>query len=872
MAANQQDVRVRLTAEGMAEVIQAFASVSAAAKKSGKESESAFVGLNKQFSELGKNLLGGLGIVVAANALKNLFSGLLQNSEALTRLSAQTGISTGAIQAFGRAARETGVGADVANAGLTKFTVALGKAQIGSKLSAGALLDLGITAKELANLTPDQKLELVAQRLASIADPARRARDEMALFGRGGIELDQALVKLGSEGMTPFINKLKELGVFLDASTIASMKHTAESLKDLNDEAKGLATQFLFGLVPALGKTADELLRVTSGSGGGGFAELGRAAGFVIAYITAGFETLGVMIGGFAAKVSTNVAGVWAAVKSAASGNFKQALEDLRETDGKILQINAETAADIKRIWTAANAAPTTPGAAPAAAAGGGPAPASSDAQLAALAKARYNLLVTMLNNEEKLMSAHAKLANDILANQYKAGLISLTDYYAARAAIIDTEFARRIAIAQEKAAAEAKQPTSETDGGVQALQKQQRQAALAGEIADLQAQRQTELQANANELAQQQRSNDTASIAAQIKLLELEGKKAEASRLKLQLDTQALDLELRQGGVADAPRAAAVGQAQQQGGAAIDFAEQQKAAAASLSQLASAQKAVDDEVKAGQIFSIAGEQQIQALDRQRLPLLQQEADELLVIAKASGDPTMIAQAEAFNEKVQAIALSVNQVGLAMANLRNAAQSAIGAGLNTFLNDATKHTKTLKQDFSDAALSIVTDLEKIAEKALETAILKEIFGAAGGASGGSSGIVGSIVGALVGGAAASAASGGKIVGPGTSTSDSVPIMSSSGEFVVRAKAVAQPGVESLLTAINGGNIRGTGPPTGVSHYAAGGVVAASGSKSTKIVNVLDPSTLGDHLATRAGEDAVLNIIARNPAKVRQATS
>jgi len=59
-------------------------------------------------------------------------------------------------------------------------------------------------------------LQLVAKRLADIADPARRARDEMALFGRSGVELDQALIKVGEEGLSPFIKHMQELGIFLD--------------------------------------------------------------------------------------------------------------------------------------------------------------------------------------------------------------------------------------------------------------------------------------------------------------------------------------------------------------------------------------------------------------------------------------------------------------------------------------------------------------------------------------------------------------------------------------------------------------------------------------------------------------------------------
>ena len=63
------------------------------------------------------------------------------------------------------------------------------------------------------------------------------------------------------------------------------------------------------------------------------------------------------------------------------------------------------------------------------------------------------------------------------------------------------------------------------------------------------------------------------------------------------------------------------------------------------------------------------------------------------------------------------------------------------------------------------------------------------------------------------------AEGGKVRGPGTSKSDSVPAMLSAGEFVVKAEAVRQPGVERLLTEINNHQ-------TVVKGFATGGRVAA----------------------------------------------
>lgn len=67
------------------------------------------------------------------------------------------------------------------------------------------------------------------------------------------------------------------------------------------------------------------------------------------------------------------------------------------------------------------------------------------------------------------------------------------------------------------------------------------------------------------------------------------------------------------------------------------------------------------------------------------------------------------------------------------------------------------------------------------------------------------------------------ASGGLISGPGTPTSDSIPILASNGEYIVNARAVAQPGVLPLLqhiNALNNPNIPFKSP----AHFASGGLV------------------------------------------------
>jgi hypothetical protein len=95
-----------------------------------------------------------------------------------------------------------------------------------------------------------------------------------------------------------------------------------------------------------------------------------------------------------------------------------------------------------------------------------------------------------------------------------------------------------------------------------------------------------------------------------------------------------------------------------------------------------------------------------------------------------------------------------------------------------------------------------------------------------------------------GGGAVKAAGGGLIHGPGSSTSDSIPAWLSSGEFVVRAAVVKQPGVLEALMELNAGDTLAL-RRRGFRGFAEGGLVevgAGGGIGTAGLAAVLDLDT------------------------------
>ncbi|HBN9615895.1 TPA: phage tail tape-measure protein [Pseudomonas aeruginosa] len=173
-------------------------------------------------------------------------------------------------------------------------------------------------------------------------------------------------------------------------------------------------------------------------------------------------------------------------------------------------------------------------------------------------------------------------------------------------------------------------------------------------------------------------------------------------------------------------------------------------------------------------------------------------------------------------------------------------------------------------------------------------LFSSLFG--GGAAGGTGGGGGWL---QLGMSAASAyfgggfADGGQVRGPGTPTSDSIPAWLSDQEVVIRAAAATQPGMTPLLLDINKRGWAALHDWSGAVRHATGGIASipapampAPGLSASRLQEpaknlsatlknnqnfylVDDPSRIGDVMAGRYGDEAMVLHISRDPQKFRQ---
>ena len=156
----------------------------------------------------------------------------------LAKASSRLGMTVNELQSLQFAAGQTGASAEELEKGLTRFNRSISEASTGIGTGLRSFKALGIEVTDAAgNLRPtNELLNLTADRLTKIKDPADRVRIAFDLFGRSGVNLINTL-QGGSEEM----NKLREE---FNKFTVELTEANAKATEDANDRFAKIGETF----------------------------------------------------------------------------------------------------------------------------------------------------------------------------------------------------------------------------------------------------------------------------------------------------------------------------------------------------------------------------------------------------------------------------------------------------------------------------------------------------------------------------------------------------------------------------------------------------------------------------------------------------
>jgi hypothetical protein len=336
-------------------------------KKGTKEAESDVSKFLSKVSGIGP-AFGPVGAAIAAAGIARGIYDAAKASDELIRstglAAAKLGTTTQALSALRFAAKYSGVEAETLDHAMQKFSINLGGVDEEGGKTSDALRNIGLDAKALATMSPDEALMQVIGAFQKLPDQASKSAAAMAIFGKQGVQLIPLLSKttdeikaLTKDGMT--------LGMVFDdvaSGKVIAMDH---ALGKVFDGFQGVSNEILIELAPALKDVAEAFLGVIKAVGGAkNIAQVFLDSSGITALLGAK-EMLGKMGGMFDLSGGTRVTPVTApevakadpaATRAALAATVMQGkVDDLTKDLNKQIATFGMTADEVK-VWELAQA------------------------------------------------------------------------------------------------------------------------------------------------------------------------------------------------------------------------------------------------------------------------------------------------------------------------------------------------------------------------------------------------------------------------------------------------------------------------------------------------------------------------------------
>ncbi len=269
------NVKIRVALEGISAVTSGLQSIGSAALK------------------IGTVLAGAAGLGALGAAAVNV----AKLGGELSDLSAKTGIGARSLIVLRQAFNDAGVGADAVGSSVNKLQRTIVEAAAAGGAASDALTDIGLSARDLSALAPEDQFRRVSEAISSIQDPAQRTAAAMAIFGKSGGDLLPLFADGGAiENAERVLGKMPEV--------LGRSVPVLDNISDAFDRLPLKATQLFAGILDQIGPTvqamldAFESIDLTSiGQKIGAFVQVainefraGRFSEFIGDVIEAGFE------------------------------------------------------------------------------------------------------------------------------------------------------------------------------------------------------------------------------------------------------------------------------------------------------------------------------------------------------------------------------------------------------------------------------------------------------------------------------------------------------------------------------------------------------------------------------------------------------
>ena len=259
-------------------------------------------------SAIGKKIVG-VGAVVGG-ALTATAAYFTSVGDKFDKMSGRTGASVEWLSQMAFAAQQSGTSIQAVQGAVKEMNKRFGEAQRGQGEMLKGLEMLGMSAKQLQGLTPQQMFETLSDKIATVGDQAKRTKIIDAMFGGGGNQLQNLFGKMSGN-----IQKLRaqadKLGLTISTQDAKSAAELSDAWGRLVAMAKMMVFQIGGALAPTLKEIADYIKTV--GTVVLNWVKQNKATVAMIAKITVGVIAVGgalVVLGGIISGIGTVIGAV----------------------------------------------------------------------------------------------------------------------------------------------------------------------------------------------------------------------------------------------------------------------------------------------------------------------------------------------------------------------------------------------------------------------------------------------------------------------------------------------------------------------------------------------------------------------------------
>lgn len=264
------------------------------------------------------------GVAAASAVAAAMVKSQMATIDALAKTADRLGLTTEALAGLQRSAQLTGADVSTLNMALQRMTRRVSEAAQGTGEAKKAIAELGLDAKVLAQLSPDEQFKQIADAMGDVAEQGDKVRLAMRLFDSEGVKLVNTLA-MGSEKLEEQQRVTEKLGVALSRFDASKVESANDSLFSAGQVLEGVVNRVSVELAPVIDDISGRIFEAALQTNG--FSNsIEKAFSIAITgagYIANAFRGIEIIIAGLKVTATTGKI-IWAEMIRTMAAGFEQ--------------------------------------------------------------------------------------------------------------------------------------------------------------------------------------------------------------------------------------------------------------------------------------------------------------------------------------------------------------------------------------------------------------------------------------------------------------------------------------------------------------------------------------------------------------------